>query len=143
MHDGRLIPFITDQRYNEYLKDLFKVVGLVRSLIRQNPTTRVQENVRLCDIARSHMARRSFVGNMFGKVDSAIIASMSGQLYLNCISINFYRIIKVYQFYLHCISSVGADLIQSALRSNDQNIYALFRKSEISYDPFFINNYDI
>jgi len=26
------------------------------------------------------MARRSFVGNLFGKVDSAIIASMSGHV---------------------------------------------------------------
>ena len=80
MPDGRLMPFITDQKYNDYLKDLFKEVGLTRSVTRQHPTTREQENVRLCDIASSHMARRSFVGNMFGKVDSAIIASMSGHV---------------------------------------------------------------
>ena len=80
MPDGRLMPFITDQRYNEYLKELFKEVGLTRLVTRQHPTTREPENVRLCDIASSHMARRSFVGNMFGKVDSAIIASMSGHV---------------------------------------------------------------
>ena len=80
MPDGRLMPFITDQRYNEYLKELFEKVELTRTVTRQHPTTREPENVRLCDIASSHMARRSFVGNMFGKVDSAIIASMSGHV---------------------------------------------------------------
>ena len=80
MPDGRLMPFITDQRYNEYLKELFEKVELNRIVTRQHPTTREPENVRLCDIASSHMARRSFVGNMFGKIDSAIIASMSGHV---------------------------------------------------------------
>ena len=80
MPDGRLMPFITDQRYNKYLKELFKEVGLTRTVTRQHPTSREPENVKLCDIASSHMARRSFVGNMFGKVDSAIIASMSGHV---------------------------------------------------------------
>ncbi|MFZ4414889.1 MAG: hypothetical protein ACOYOV_17515, partial [Bacteroidales bacterium] len=72
--------FITDQRYNEYLKELFEKVELTRTVTRQHPTTREPEQVRLCDIASSHMARRSFVGNMFGKIDSAIIASMSGHV---------------------------------------------------------------
>lgn len=80
MPDGRLMPFIAQQKYNDYLKELFKEVGLTRTVTRQHPTTREQENVRLCDIASSHLARRTFVGNMFGKVDSAIIASMSGHV---------------------------------------------------------------
>ncbi len=80
MPDGSLMPFISDQRYNDYLKELFKEVGLTRMVTRQHPTTREPENVMLCNIASSHMARRSFVGNMFGKVDSAIIASMSGHI---------------------------------------------------------------
>jgi integrase len=77
---GKLLPFISDQRYNEYLKELFEVAGLTRSVTRQNPTTGKQEQVRLCDIASSHMARRAFVGNLYGKVDSGIIASMSGHV---------------------------------------------------------------
>jgi integrase len=80
MPDGRLMPFITDQRYNEYLKELFELVKLTRIVTRQNSTTREEENVRLCDIASSHMARRCFIGGLFGKVDSAIIASMSGHV---------------------------------------------------------------
>ncbi len=76
--DGRLLPFISDQRYNEYIKELFEAVGLTRTVVRLNPRTRKQEMVRLCDIASSHMARRAFVGNLYGKVDNGIISSMSG-----------------------------------------------------------------
>jgi integrase len=78
--DGRILPFLSNQQYNTSLKLLFEEVGLTRMVTRQHPTTRESENVRLCDIASSHMARRSFVGNLFGKVDSAIIASMSGHV---------------------------------------------------------------
>lgn len=78
--DGRLLPFISDQKYNEYLKELFKLAGLTRIVTRQHPTTREAENVRLCDIASSHMARRTFVGGLFGKIDSAVISSMSGHV---------------------------------------------------------------
>ena len=78
--DGRLLPFITDQRYNTYIKELFKVAELTRSITRLNPTTRKEEQVKLCDIASSHMARRAFIGNMYGKVDSGVISSMSGHI---------------------------------------------------------------
>ena len=76
--DGRLLPFISDQRYNDYLKELFEVAELTRMVSRLNPRTGEPERVRLCDIASSHMARRAFIGNLYGKVDSGIISSMSG-----------------------------------------------------------------
>jgi integrase len=78
--DGRLLPFIADQRYNDYLKELFKTIGLTREVTRRNPNTGESEQVSLCKIASSHMARRAFVGNLFGKVDSGIISSMSGHI---------------------------------------------------------------
>jgi len=78
--DGRLLPFISDQKYNKYLKDLFEKAELTRMITRLNPTTRKEEQVRLCDIASSHMARRAFIGNLYGKVDSGIISSMSGHI---------------------------------------------------------------
>lgn len=75
--DGRLLPFITDQRYNDYLKELFEKVGLTRIVTRLNPTTGEQEQVRICDIASSHMARRTFIGNLYGKIESDVIGSMT------------------------------------------------------------------
>jgi len=78
--DGSLLPFISDQRYNDYIKELFEVVGLTRIVTRLHPRTKEEEQVRLCDIASSHMARRAFVGNLYGKVDNGIISSMSGHV---------------------------------------------------------------
>ncbi len=76
--DDRILPFTSEQKYNEAIKDLFAFVGLTRPVVRLNPRTKQQEVVRLCDIASSHMARRAFVGNLYGKVDNAIIGAMSG-----------------------------------------------------------------
>jgi len=77
---GRLLPFISDQKYNKYLKDLFEAAKITRMVTRLNPTTRKEERVRICDIVSSHMARRAFIGNLYGKVDSGIISSMSGHV---------------------------------------------------------------
>lgn len=79
--DGSLLPFITDQRYNEYIKELFKLeeVGLNRLVTRLNPMTLEEEQVPLSEIATSHMARRTFVGTLHKQnVKNEIIASMSG-----------------------------------------------------------------
>lgn len=78
--DGRLLPFITDQRYNDYLKELFRAVGINRIVTRLNPTSGEPEQVKICDIVSSHMARRAFIGNLYGKVDNGIISSMSGHV---------------------------------------------------------------
>jgi integrase len=76
---GSLLPFISDQRYNIYLKELFEFVGLTRMVTRLNPLTQNEEQVRLCDIATSHMARRTFIGNLYAnKEDRITIGSMSG-----------------------------------------------------------------
>lgn len=77
--DGSLFPYITDQRYNDYIKELFQVVELDRVVTRLNPLTREEEKVPLYEIASSHMARRTFVGTLHkSNVKNEIIASMSG-----------------------------------------------------------------
>ena len=76
--DGRLLPFISPQKYNDYIKELFEAAGLIRIVTWMNPKTRIEERKRICEIASSHMGRRAFVGNLYGKVDSGIIGSMSG-----------------------------------------------------------------
>ncbi len=73
-----LLPVMSRQRYNDYIKELFKTVGLTRIVTRLNPRTHEEEQVRICDIASSHMARRTFIGNLYGKIDNGIIISMSG-----------------------------------------------------------------
>jgi integrase len=77
--DGSLFPYITDQRYNDYIKDLFKEVGLDRIVTRLNPISREEEKLPLYDVASSHLARRTFVGILHkSNVKNEIIASMSG-----------------------------------------------------------------
>ena len=73
-----LLPFISDQRYNDYIKAIYKEAKIMRLVTRLNPTTGEPEQDRICDIASSNMARRAFVGNLYGKVDNGIISSMSG-----------------------------------------------------------------
>jgi hypothetical protein len=50
----------------------------VRIVTRQNPTAREPENVRIFDIASSHMARRTFLGTKYGKISNGVITSMTG-----------------------------------------------------------------
>lgn len=81
--DGSLLPFISDQRYNDYIKELFKLeeVCLDRLVTRLNPMTLEEEQVPLYEIATSHMARRTFVGTLHKQnVKNEIIASMSGHV---------------------------------------------------------------
>lgn len=76
-----LLPFISDQRYNEYIRDLFKDknVKLNRIVTIRDPKTGTGKQVPICDIASSHMARRVFVGSLYQKgIKNEIIASMSG-----------------------------------------------------------------
>lgn len=75
----RLLPVISDQRYNDYLKELFKKAGLNRIVMKMNPTTGVMEPKHLYEVASSHMARRTFVGVLYcAGVKDDVIGSMSG-----------------------------------------------------------------
>ena len=68
-HKGpSLFPFGFQQDYNEDLKVIFKKAGVDRMVTILNPTTRKQEHLPICDVAASHMARRTFIGNMYKKV---------------------------------------------------------------------------
>lgn len=77
--DGRLLPFISDQKYNEQIKQLFKILKITRIVTILDPKTRQAVQVSIDTIASSHMARRVFVGSLYHKgVKDSIIASMSG-----------------------------------------------------------------
>jgi integrase len=79
--NGDLLPYITDQRYNEYIKALFRKVKLKRMVTVADPNTRKSVQKPICDIATSHMARRVFIGNLHHKgAKNEIIASMSGHV---------------------------------------------------------------
>lgn len=74
-----LLPFISDVNYNLAIKDMFRLAGLNRKVARLNPITRLEEHLPLNEVASSHLARRTFIGNLYKKVkDPNLISSMSG-----------------------------------------------------------------
>lgn len=76
---GRLFPFISAQKYNEAIKEILTACGITRMVTILNPTTGEQEQRPLNEIASSHMARRTFIGNLYRKVqDPNLIGSLSG-----------------------------------------------------------------
>lgn len=79
--NGDLLPYITDQKYNDYLKELFKdkSVNITRIVTIADPKTRESIQKSIADVVTTHMARRVFVGGLHRKgVKNEIIASMSG-----------------------------------------------------------------
>jgi integrase len=79
-HEGEtLLPFISEQNYNLAIKDMFAAAGLTRSVTVINPTTGDEEKRPLNEIASSHLARRTFIGNLYKKVkDPNLVGSLSG-----------------------------------------------------------------
>jgi integrase len=76
-----LLPFISEQKYNEHIKKVFKLdnVKITRMVTIADPKTRINVQKSIADLASSHMARRTFIGNLYRKgKKNEIIASMSG-----------------------------------------------------------------
>lgn len=71
---GRLFPFLCPQYYNRKLKKVLKAAGFDRPVEVSKGVFRP-----LCDVAASHMGRRTFVGACYSVVqDPCVISPMSG-----------------------------------------------------------------
>ena len=76
-----LLPFISEQKYNQAIKTMLRLAGITRVVTIINPTTRQEEQRPICDVASSHMARRNFIGNIYKKEqDPNAIAAMTGHV---------------------------------------------------------------
>lgn len=74
-----LLPFISDQKYNDAIKEIFKLAGVTRNVVVRNSLTGEQEIRPINEIASSHMARRTFVGNIYKKFkDQSLVSELSG-----------------------------------------------------------------
>ena len=74
-----LLPFISEQKYNQAIKEAFRLAGLNRVVTVLNPLTREPEQKYLYEVATTHTARRTFIGNMYKKVkDPDLVSSLSG-----------------------------------------------------------------
>lgn len=77
--DQRLLPFISAQKYNDSIKDVFLLCGITRIVTVWNSTTGKEEQHPLNELASSHLARRTFIGNLYKKVqDPNLIGKLSG-----------------------------------------------------------------
>jgi site-specific recombinase XerD len=76
-----LLPFISEVNYNLAIKEMFLLAGLTRNVTVLNTVTRKDEQRPLNEVASSHIARRSFVGNLYSMVqDPNIVGSLSGHV---------------------------------------------------------------
>ena len=74
-----LLPFISPQKYNVAIKQVLQKAGITRTVVVLDPLTRSEKKVRICDVGSSHMARRTFAGNLYKKVkDPALVAALTG-----------------------------------------------------------------
>lgn len=74
-----LLPFISEQKYNDAIKVMFRAARLTRMVTVINPTTREEQKRPLNEIASSHLARRCFVGNLYKQVkDPNLVGALSG-----------------------------------------------------------------
>lgn len=77
--EGMLLPFVAEAYYNRALKECFTLAGITRKVTIIDPKSREEVKRPFNEIASSHLARRTFVGNLYQQLkDPNIIASMSG-----------------------------------------------------------------
>ena len=74
-----LLPFISDQNYNEAIKEVFKLAGLTRNVVVRNSLTGEPEIRPLNEIASSHLARRTLTNILYKKYkDQSLVSSITG-----------------------------------------------------------------
>lgn len=77
--EGRLFPFISQQKYNVAIKKIFTECEITRMVTILNAATGREEKRPINELASSHLARRTFVGNLYKKVkDPNLVGSLSG-----------------------------------------------------------------
>ena len=61
------------------IKRILKMAGVDRTVLYYNQQKRLAEPRPLHEVAASHLARRTFIGNLYKRVqDPALIASLTG-----------------------------------------------------------------
>jgi integrase len=75
----KLLPFISEQKYNDAIKKAFRLAEIDRVVTILDPLTNEEAKKPLYEVASSHMARRTFIGNIYKKVkDPNLVGALSG-----------------------------------------------------------------
>ncbi len=76
-----LLPFISREKYNVAIKEIFKACGINRMVTVLDPVSGEQTQKPFYEVASSHLARRTFVGLLYNQIqDPNLISSMSGHV---------------------------------------------------------------
>lgn len=74
-----IFPYIGTGKLNDLVREALKKAGITRVVTTVNPRTKQPEQHPICDVASSHMARRTFIGNLYKKVkDPNLVGKLSG-----------------------------------------------------------------
>lgn len=87
--NGELPRKISDQNFNDYIKTVVEEVGITEMVegskmvkITRKDKTEVSRKVlskyRKCELVTSHICRRSFATNLYGKIDTLTIMKITG-----------------------------------------------------------------
>jgi integrase len=80
--NGKLPKAISDQRFNEYIKELGQLAGLTEKVpgAKVNPKTKRKEKgvYPKYELMTSHICRRSFATNLYGQIPTPVIMSITG-----------------------------------------------------------------
>ncbi len=76
-----IFPIYPINKYNDAIRECLPRAGVTRMVTVINYLTKLEEQHPINEIASSHMARRTFIGNLYKQVqDPNLIASMSGHV---------------------------------------------------------------
>lgn len=73
--DARLLPFIHPNSYNVAIHEIFRLAGIDRTVLVQDPKTLKTVPRQMWEVASSHLARRTFMANVFKATKSERITS--------------------------------------------------------------------
>ena len=72
---------VIKQDYNDSIKKILCKVKITRQVVVLDPVTRTEHKVSIDSIASSHMARRTFVGNIYKHVkDPNLVSALTGHV---------------------------------------------------------------
>ena len=75
----QLLPFISSQNYNENIKTILEKAGITYLVTKLDSVTHTESKVPISEIASSHMARRTFIGNIYKLVkDPNLVSALTG-----------------------------------------------------------------
>lgn len=76
-----LLPFESPERYNDNIKIILELAGVTCLVTVLDSIIRKEKKIPINEIASSHMARRTFIGNIYKFVkDPNLVSSLTGHV---------------------------------------------------------------